>query len=227
MNWRHLAAASQIYTSASSYDEHYQSYMNDRDAASWWSPQGPGTDEARRMFRFLNQWKCRLRNNESDCARLSAAAADVVPLLSSLRGETLGEVALTDSVMSAVTEAFHITLDALYKRSGTCVSKILHMYNPRLFVMWDDAIRGGYAVEGDGHSYGAVFLPHQQLAREAIASVITEGLAGPSDAVTYIESQCAGNPLAKVMDEFNYCKFTRRDAVLWSPLRSELRGASA
>ena len=178
------------------------------------------------MYRFLNQWKCRLRANESDCARLAEAAAIAAPLLEDLRAERLIDMDFSATRTSAIARSFDTLLSGLSKQSHTCAAKVLHMYNRSLFVMWDSSIRGGYAVAGDGDSYARVFLPRvQQLAREAVASAVAEGLAGRSEAATYIESRCSDKPLAKIMDEYNYCRFTMKDADFWSPFASLPAGA--
>ena len=187
MNWQDLARANKVYDGVSSYDEQYSAYLRDRDSERWWSPQGPGIAGARRMYRFLNQWKCRLRANESDCARLAEAAVIAAPLLEDLRAERLIDMDFSATRTSAIARSFDTLLSGLSKQSHTCAAKVLHMYNRSLFVMWDSSIRGGYAVAGDGDSYARVFLPRvQQLAREAVASAVAEGLAGRSEAATYI-----------------------------------------
>ncbi len=101
-----------------------------------------------------------------------------------------------------------------YESTGT--SKILHLLYPPLFVMWDSAIRGGYAVNGRSGDYAERFLPRiQREGREAVDSYIAERKAGPSTAVRELEKLCGGRTFTKLIDEYNYCKFTLRVDELW------------
>jgi len=101
-----------------------------------------------------------------------------------------------------------------YESTGT--SKILHVLCPPLFVMWDSAICGGYAVDGRSSDYAKRFLPQMQHeAREAVGSYIADGRAGPAAAVRELEKLCGGRTFTKLIDEYNYCKFTLRVDELW------------
>lgn len=96
----------------------------------------------------------------------------------------------------------------------TSVSKILHLLNPRLFVMWDSKVRGNR--EAGGQSY-LEFLVEQQDVAKALAT------AGASDSAVVellcsklasclpplqaykdtILSACKKKTLAKLIDEYN------------------------
>jgi hypothetical protein len=87
--------------------------------------------------------------------------------------------------------------------------------------MWDSSICGGYAVNGHGYDYGHRFLPRiQKLVRRAIREY-TQTQSGSQEQTITALRKC-GHTLAKVLDEYNYTKFTlRRDLSQWeskSPL---------
>ena len=92
------------------------------------------------------------------------------------------------------------------------------MFNRSLFVMWDKSIRHAYGV-GDGvdGEYGHKFLPRTQ--REVLAAleaVVDEGLAEEQGASIWLREQTEHDSLAKLIDEFNYCKFTAGMDEIWS-----------
>lgn len=87
----------------------------------------------------------------------------------------------------------------------TMTSKILHVINPELFVMWDEKIIR-YVGTGDTASgYVDSFLPEmQRLAVEAISDAMTAEGISDEDAVKLLTS--CSHPLAKVLDEYNFMK---------------------
>ena len=101
---------------------------------------------------------------------------------------------------------------SVYASVGT--SKILHAaVNPELFVMWDNKIRDGYSLQNSGYSYAYEFLPRmQKQAREAVEQVMNKKRLSRDDAIKYL-TPC-GRSLAKVIDEYNYVKFTLEDPSL-------------
>jgi hypothetical protein len=120
------------------------------------------------------------------------------------------------SVSGAVAFIFEKIANSGGRYGSTATSKILHVLYPPLFVMWDAAIRGGYAVGSHSCDYAGRFLPRiQREAKEAVDSYIAERKAGPSTAVRELEELCGGRPLTKLIDEYNYCRFTRSLDELW------------
>ena len=119
-------------------------------------------------------------------------------------------------VSEAVGSRFETIAGSGSRYESTATSKILHVLHPPLFVMWDSAIRGGYAVDRSSGDYARRFLPRmQRQASEAVDSYIRDGEAEPAAAVEALEKRCGGRPLTKLVDEYNYCKFTLRRDELW------------
>jgi hypothetical protein len=87
--------------------------------------------------------------------------------------------------------------------SDTVRSKVMHFFNVRLFVTWDDRISGPYSVSGEGYFE---FLKQMQIqARESIADF--ENLHH-SCSVEVLLSEKLGyetkRPLAKLIDQYNW-----------------------
>jgi hypothetical protein len=223
MRWRSLIRASEIYQQREArYDRFYFEYVSLKDAAAWDSDAGPNDVEVKRLFKFLNQWGTRCRSDAGARDKFKQAYLQVLPLLRALQGHTLLESGFDGAVAEGmfVSEAVDSIFDKLASCGGryesTATSKILHVLHPPLFVMWDAAIRGGYAVGGGSGDYGGRFLPRvQREGREAVDSYIADGRAGPTTAVHELERLCEGRPFTKLIDEYDYCKFTLRVDELW------------
>jgi len=102
---------------------------------------------------------------------------------------------------------------------STDTSKALHGILPELFVMWDDNIKKGIlglrgAASGrdyDGTCYAEEFLPlMQSMASQLLASYVQQNGGTPQEANAKISSMIGGCTLAKLLDEFNYLKFTKK-----------------
>ena len=105
------------------------------------------------------------------------------------------------------------------KRNGrpnnevTAASKILHIINPELFVMWDRAIISGYGGYNRRLFYTDFLRRMQKLANYAIHQFEKE--CGVCRDVAIERLQCDGHTLAKTLDEYNYVKFTLNDDAVW------------
>jgi len=214
--------ASEIFREEVTIDQRYFDYVSSRDGAAWDSDEGPNDDEIKKLFTFLNQWRTRCRSDAGARDKFKQAYLQVLPLLRALRGHTLLETAFDGvlpqgmSVSEAVASIFERIASSGSQYESTATSKILHVLYPPLFVMWDAAIRGGYAVGGRSGDYAERFLPRiQREGREAVDSYIAERKAGPSTAVRELEGLCGGRALTKLIDEYNYCRFTLRVDELW------------
>ena len=214
--------ASEIYRQRVPGDRFYFEYVNSNDEAAWDSDAGPSDEEIQKLFRFLNQFASHYPSDAAARDKFKQAYLQVLPLLRALQGHSLlesgfdGAVAEGMFVSEAVRSMFEKIASSGSRYESTGTSKILHVLYPPLFVMWDAAIRGGYAVGGRSGDYGGRFLPRMQReAREAVDSYIADGKAGPATAVRELERLCEDRPLTKLIDEYNYCKFRLRVEELW------------
>ncbi len=100
--------------------------------------------------------------------------------------------------------------DSFRKINGiefTGASKIMHICNPELFVMWDSYISGNYQTK---KLYGECNIPYFQYNRKNVDSYITflkHQQARIKD-VKWVNPTSPVRTLAKVIDEYNYVHIT-------------------
>jgi hypothetical protein len=165
---------------------------------------------------FLNKWKCRL---PYECAsELAKAMQRVEPLLKPLRNFKIESVDLLASIsvegkMLRILELIEEVFDAIQQvKAGrrtvgfTATSKILHMTIPEFFVMCDEKIRKAYGCEGNAAGYGNFMIRMNLLARDLLAQA-----NGNKDMILSC-SKWKGRTLARLLDIYNYTKFTLKKA---------------
>ena len=95
---------------------------------------------------------------------------------------------------------------------STDASIILHTILPRLFVIWDNRIKEGLGVDTRGANYSGRFLfEMQKELKEAIKTCMFDKKLSRANSVSLIESQCGNKTLAKLVDEFNYIQYVKKD----------------
>ena len=168
---------------------------------------------------FLNRWKCRLPCSIELANHIKNTFRQLTPFLRVLEGETLEDIVFdkTKSVGDEKLKNREIIRHIFDKTSDmgkngympVPASKLLHMVNPKLFVMWDKNIGKRYVPKLDGHHYAYVFLPQMQReVNEAIDAYVKDTNLNRNAAIKQMESHC-GRTLAKLVDECNYIKYTR------------------
>jgi len=231
MHWQKLIEASELFRKDDQdektdgyYNAYYDAYMKERKPDQWEADTGPSDDEVARLFRFLNQWRTRYQDNKGSQGQFRDAYLRVLKQLRLLKGYSLVEARLDSQVADGKTlsetiqEVFETLASAGKKHQWTGASKVLHVLQPRMFVMWDTAIRGGYAIKDGSESsdYASWFLRRMQCeAREAVDSFVAETKLERRVAVPELEKLGGGRPITKLLDEYNYCKFRVRCPELW------------
>lgn len=152
------------------------------------------------------------RVNDSEWEQLAKALRDKSALFQKLHNESLLTVNLE---ASQVKEAIKEIYNAIKVKfiGPTAVSKILHLLNPELFVMWDEAIRRKiYNVSGTAEGY-LNFLREVKRKVEEMISNETRRTGRSKEEI--IEKICSELPseklgekytrktLAKLIDEYN------------------------
>jgi hypothetical protein len=229
VHWQKLIRASELYrepVKGQNPNRFYDLHMARRKPSQWDLDEGPSDDEVALLIKFLNDWGTRYPSDEHSQASLKKAYVKVLPRLRLLQGYDLVEarfdsrVADGKTLSETIQEVFEALASAGEKRQWTGTSKILHVLRPHLFVMWDSAIRGGYAVR-EGSDYSSWFLPlMQRQAREVIDSYVAETKSERLIAVKELEKLGGDKPgeprrITKLLDEYNYCKFRVRCPELW------------
>lgn len=194
---------------------YYDQYFEDKHTELWKNAEAITPVEVERLILFLNQWASHYENSPAQRQKLLGAIRKISPIIEALDGFTLLTASLSEpAVRRDIACAFDTIASCGSRHEATAASKILHTIRPDLFVMWDSAIKLGYAVAGSAEDYGQRFLPRiQKLAWRAI-SEYSQAQDVPASVAVGALTGC-GHTLAKVVDEYNYSKFTMRRDELW------------
>ena len=155
---------------------------------------------------------------QATTAELHCTLEEIWGNLQQLESEKLLEVNLCDEETRGLIRCCFDRVaksNAKKRNEATGASKILHIINPELFVMWDGAIRGGYGFSRKygGKQYVSFLRRMQMLANYAIEQVKRECDVSREEAIT--ELKCEGHTLAKALDEYNFVKFTMNVDAVW------------
>jgi len=201
----------------------YNVYMNLRKNWRVWDNPRLPEDEIRKLFDFVRSWD---RYFVGDIGRFRHLYQEIFPVIMELKGKNITEIKLNEDLRRKISYVFNkvalgVSGDGKYR--ATDASKILHTILPELFVMWDAYIRESilgskypwystaWSSQPDGgFHYAYRFLPKMQAElMEAVRSCMHEkGFRYEDESINYIRSQCDGNTLAKLADEYNYVKYT-------------------
>ena len=230
MLYEAIRLGSELYhcdANLSSSNEAYRKLLCcDMDHSKWQNPNSLDMEEVKKVRDFVARtWKT--RNMQAKSEHLLPVLEKVLPKLNKLRGKTILDVCLDEkiygeSIADVICSSFKKIANCgpPSKRNGrpnnevTAASKIFHIINPELFVMWDEAIRGGYGCsKGEGDQYVDFLRRMQRLANYAICQIENE--CGVSRGEVIARLKCDGHTIAKALDEYNYVKFTLNDDAVW------------
>jgi len=209
-----LEAAKMFKGDPLAYDE---SYFIARGNLDWQDLGNASIAEIRDVVLwFLNKWKCRIPVTDTVAIRIKEAFKICVPFLHALRGERLQDIdfmgikLIGENKMSnrqIIRFAFANFSSIGLRFSNVAASKTLHMINPELFMIWDNAIGDYYGLKLDPFSYAYRFMPlMKEKANLAISSVMKDLGCSRYAAVREISSRCDGKTLAKLVNEYNWVK---------------------
>jgi hypothetical protein len=192
----------------------YDGYMSHKDWASWSNPDVP-LDEVRLLFSFIKGWD---RFFQGDADQFKEIYTEVFPAIDKVRKEKIEDIILTNEITVEIRRTFDkiANCTGFDRYESTDASKILHTLVPNFFIMWDDRIKE-MTVQGgnNGAVYAIKFLPKMQLElREAIETCKKEKGTTREEAIKYICEKCHGRTLAKIVDEYNYMKYTKGYSTL-------------
>jgi len=199
----------------------YDAYLKARDPNVWLQSSDVPLKEGLLLFGWVHSWQ---PNFEGDLANFLQIHKTLLPSLKVFGNETLIAIDFTDATKDSLCEIFDsIALCTRKPRYGkqrfesTAASKILHVLIPKLFVMWDRAIRRGILGDAERKSareYAYEFLPEmQKLAKTFLDSYINEKGGDYESAAREIGKMTDNYTLAKVIDELNYDRFTLRKSL--------------
>lgn len=215
MNWHELIKGSQLYHLKEKRDHFYDDYMKRKDWDKWDNPD-LADSEIILLFNFLNQWSTHYPSGPDQVRAFHSAYESIFPTIQALGNDRLEDSDLNENKLRYIENVFAKIAFCGSREEVTGASKILHTIIPDFFVMWDSSIGSGYAVTRTPHGYAYKFLRRmQKQANEAISSYTSEFQCGRETAITSIISEGNGRTITKLIDEYNYAKFTLGLDELW------------
>jgi len=164
------------------------------------------------ILEFLNRWKCRV---SYDCiSSLATTLRELSESLFKFKSYRLEDVSLDSLVddLDAIKEVFRriASVRAGARTVGaTATSKVLHLVNPRFFMMSDRNIRHGYGYSDDEVGY-ARFMRYMKSFADALIREYSLMRDIPMNSVfSSLVSECKSRAttIPKLLDEYNWVKF--------------------
>lgn len=199
--------------------EYHRCYGNDYDTAlncyrdalekrrSGPNPCKPSREEAWILLSFANGWNA---NMTATFENVQGALSEIEPDLKKLCSKTILNVGLDDETCELIGRNFEKLARCNPKKhnEATGASKILHIINPDLFVMWDRSIVNHYGC-GEWIPYTNYLSKMQQLAKQAVAEAIDNEKNHSCETAIASLTGCK-HTLAKALDEYNFMKYTKK-----------------
>ena len=167
----------------------------------------PQLEDFEKVRNFVVHFGVRFIPKEFATTHLLPVWPMIKPHIGALAGETLETVDFGSEVVRNAIIGAYDWPSWVWGRA-TVKSKVLHFFNVRLFVMWDDVISRPYGGDAEGY---LEFLQAMQIqAKEAIANF---KILYPSSSIEAFLSEKIGystpRPLTKLIDQFNWITSTK------------------
>lgn len=136
------------------------------------------------------------------------------PEFAKLRDKRFLAVDFNEEIFSNVVKTIYKELRRFPKLGGpTAISKVLHLLNPEIFVMWDGSIRKVYhlrdrRVDEFPKGYLEFLKEAQNEIKEAFSDYKRESGKGFDKIEQEIRSKFKNKTLARIVDEYNYSTYT-------------------
>jgi hypothetical protein len=209
LDYKKLIEADNLYYHIEPRGLNYDGYMKRKNWDAWLSPSVP-FGEVELLFGFIKSWD---RFFQGDKDLFLEIYKEIFPLINRVRNDKIEETVFSDELATEIRRAFDRVADCTGggRYESTDASKILHTLVPGFFIMWDDKIKNETVQGGsNGAVYALKFLPKMQRElNEAIGSCMKHRQISRADATRNICDACHGNTLAKLVDEYNYVKYTK------------------
>lgn len=163
---------------------------------------------------FLNKWGCRLARNNHDflAKRIKEASVQIKEDLQGLNGAKLIDLDL-DRSGNAITRCYQAMVGIGQGFSHTAASKLLHMINPELFVMWDRPMRMSYkedyAIREDAAGYLDFMKKMQEGLQKVLKSFPDSKEGCPAEFLANKLGITTHKTLVKHLDEYNWITITK------------------
>ena len=171
-----------------------------------------GNEEVIKIIDFLVEWKCRglVSSRSENRKKMSVQVKDIKETLKSLNNEfkklqgyTLRDIPLENEDIKNTILTIYEKVDSIKWIGATAASKIMHVINPHLFMMWDNDIRSkgkGYGYEGGSSNQYMEFM-------EKMKGIAIRLKTDPEKEIEI--KIIKKRTLAKLIDEANYMGITK------------------
>ncbi|MCK4404713.1 MAG: hypothetical protein KAW02_06430 [candidate division Zixibacteria bacterium] len=178
--------------------------------------------EIKKLRYFIRSWDPHFLGNVK---KLNQCFKQIHSDIKELKNKSIDQIDLeNEKTKRCIEKIFNLAARCGKKNRSerTDASKIIHTILPELFVMWDKEIRnriwrkqkkdGWKKPKNDkftGTEYAYCFLPlMQNEAKAVIKSYIKKHHGSPKKAINGIKKEGHNYTLAKLLDEYNYVKYT-------------------
>lgn len=168
---------------------------------------------------FLNPWGCRLPKTAQTARAIRSSLIRVAEAITALAADNLLQVDLSYGATARrdlIAQTYE-TIQTVHRVGPTTASKVLHILNPALFVMWDRAIRVHYSALFGRSPYGeadyVAFLAYMQEVAESVVRDFSCRHGSAQSAESYLSAHLGLDgpvTLAKFLDEYNWVTIMRR-----------------
>jgi len=164
---------------------------------------------------FLISWGMMNRvvgRENLDWKRLGGTLRSLKNEFASLRNKKFLKIDFKDETLSHAIETIYSKLDPIpYLGSPTTISKILHLLNPEIFVMWDNAIADFYhEIDPDVGYSASGYLEFLKLTQETVSATLGKSERETGKSLDKIEAELRNKyqnkTMAKLIDEYNWIR---------------------
>jgi len=166
---------------------------------------------------FLNCWKCRISNPPEAANAVLETLQNLAPYLQALQDQEIEGVQLdallnidgNQTEISRIIEHCYDEIRKIGHRFGpTATSKLLHILQPRLFVMCDGPILSHYhQIDARISNRGQGYCRFLQTMQDVTAH-IREELQNPTNYLNEVMEYHPPKTMAKYLDEYNWVTIT-------------------
>jgi hypothetical protein len=221
MNYKKLIKKHEIFKEKENRYWCYDVYMQNKSEC-WLNSANIPEIEIMKLFWFIYSWD---RNFRGNLRKFQKCYKEIYHDIKRLEHERLDQIDLNnENMQNCIENIFNKIASSGEENRVKCTdtSKIIHTILPELFVMWDTKIRHGIwkkqKKEGwkkpkndkfTGTEYAYCFFPlMQKEANDIIESYVKEHHCGCNKALDGIKRKGSNYTLAKLLDEYNYVKYT-------------------
>ncbi len=175
------------------------------------------------LINFLNQWRCRLADSQENREAIKQRLVRQKEGTYSLSGETIARVNFSKA--EGTIQKLYTSLREVRGFGPTTTSKVMHVLNPELFVMWDNKILDEYnkldrRITDSPAGYVQFLRLMQELALQVEADFRKYRAGGNVE--DFLSEKLRYEPkkyFANFVDEFNWITYTKGMDLPppWSP----------